>query len=285
MIHTYTVSDPNNPDVLLEVDVEEEDHASPINYRVGTLDSDPGEQAAFQNDQRKFLLESFRYVYDFVCTYASTAGYASTKAVLRDSKSEWENQQVWQMIGTKEYYAPETSEEVLRQTLNGAHWGVLQRAYFSLGVLRQRKITLSQIIDCLKPGSRSDPDIVTKFLNYAVTLYKASNVAGFSAQPARIYTGRGAVALNVHAGTQHRQEIQMMLNYSQLWFVKVQRQTRYDGAGNEIAWLEVVSLTPNSTGNPLQDFARNAYAARGFRTNPETSAIDWPDPAVKLEKP
>ena len=290
MIKTYTVRDPDNPDVLLDVDVieeeEEEQHykkrsLSPIRFKVEEKGADEIEPRA----QKDFLLSKYRHVYNFVCMYAAAIGIYTIEKLFRDAEKTWQNQLIFDEGKTKtKVFVPENSAEVLEQTLNGVYYGVLQSAYISVNVFRTRRIGLEHIIDCLKADSNSDPKVVEMFLKYAVTRFKAGNVAGFSAQPGRVYTKNGSVALNVHAGTAHRQEVQQQLNMFLIWFQKVKPSVYVAADGTETVTLSIVDLR---TGG-LEQFAQVEMRRAGVSADPkvkiEVSSDDDDDLVLKKSK-
>lgn len=294
MIKTYTVRDPDNPDILLDVDVIEEEEEgekqehykkrslSPIRFKVEEKGADEVEPRA----QKDFLLRNYRHVYNFVCSYGAALGLYTITKLFRDPEQSWENQVVFQATTSKNVFVPENSAEVLEQTLNGVYYGVLQSAYHSVNAFRTRKIRLEHIIDCLKAGSNSDPKVVEMFLKYAVTRFKAGNVAGFSAQPGRVYTKNGSIALNVHAGTAHRQEVQQQLNMFLIWFQKVKPYVYRAADGTETVTLSIVDLR---TGG-LEQFAQAEIRRAGVSAEPkvktEVSEDDDDDDLVikKLKK-
>ena len=108
------------------------------------------------------------------------------------------------------------SDLLLPSVIEGSYYGALLTAYASVPVLKQRKIELYDLM-C------SELQIARMFAQYAAIMARNSNVAGFSAQPGRIYTKNGGMALNIHAGNRHRLEIREQLNMFFLWFHKVHK--------------------------------------------------------------
>jgi hypothetical protein len=306
MINTYTVRDPDNPDLLLDVDVFEQDDKEPIDYigykrqyydfdedyKTKVLEGDDDvETPQPKNEQRqkiqqnverdgKRLLLRNRHVYRFICMLAAKLGVYTVEKLLRDPEKNWENQAVFVTADSVVYEVPETSAEILEQTLNGIYYGAIESAYLSIEAFRYNQISLSSLVDCIKPDSTSDPKILEMFLKYTVLLFKAGTVAGFSAQPGRVYTKNGSVALNIHAGTQHRLEVTRNANMYLIWFAKVKSEVKYRDDTNEIVSerLYVVELTTGSPSSSFSNYARDALRRAGLPSAaPEIIVKDEPD--------
>ncbi len=235
MIKTYTVRDPDNPNVLMDIDVKE------IGYQDYPMEGSPKDvedesvTKKIKRDpiitvkdgdktvtSRSLLLTKYRHVYKFLSIFASMLGVSNMSYIFRDRTRGWEDQQVFRQVDETTASGPSDSAEVLEQCLDGIYYGILESAMTSIMAFQLYKITLKMVVDSIQTETgMTSASIVSNFLKYAVTMHKAGNVAGFSAQPGRVYTRGGNVALNVHAGLEHRNQIRQELNYYQIWFYKV----------------------------------------------------------------
>lgn len=294
MLKRYTVEDPDNPDVLIDIDIEEEENGPDlIGYRETSLpqwkedweknqtkkpktETDKGKEEMEEvkmtdktaAQYAKRLLLTNRHVYKFTCIYASLLGIYNVQKLFKNPAKSWEEQQVVDTYDGDNYFIPENSAEILEQTLNGVYYGVIENAYSRIKIFKDRGIKLEYVIDSIK----NEPKISSMFLQYAVIIFRSSNVAGFSAQPGRVYTKNGGVALNVHAGMQHRDDIQKQLNTFWVWFAKV----RIVETENSVRLTLVDLRAPNN----LLDFAIDQLAAGGAKNMQEYVIDD----AVKKEK-
>lgn len=303
MLKTYTVRDPDNPDILLDVEVleekkdEEKDEYEPIGYKREIYDQDQDELKDVESDEpiipknfkytpkeqeniTKIVAENgkrrlfqYRHVYRFICTFASQLGLYDIQRLLKNKEKPWEEQIVSQTADGIVYETFENSAELLELILNGIYYGALLNAYNSIAVFRTRGIKLEYVIDSMRDihpdNSTSDPKIAIMFVRYAVTMFKAGTVAGFSAQPGRVYTGTGSVALNIHAGTQHRQEIQQQLNLFTIWFNKIQIKQFYKDGKITAYNLSIFDL--RGGGGDLSGFAQTQLRRMG--AGPESQTI------------
>lgn len=277
MIKTYTVRDPDNPNVLMDIDVEEVGYQ---NYPVTDKKEVEEEESMTKKIKREpiitvkdgdkkvtsrsLLLTQYRHVYKFLSIFASLLGVSNMSYIFRDRTRGWEDQQVFRQVDETTASGPENSEEVLEQCLDGIYYGILESALTGIMAFQERKITLSMIVDSINSeAGMTSAKIVNMFLKYAVTMHKAGNVAGFSAQPGRVYTRGGNVALNVHAGLEHRNQIRQELNYYQVWFYKVR-----NSSGNLI--LNEIYTVPGSFG----ELARREMAFKDGSGMVKTEPVD-----------
>jgi hypothetical protein len=301
MIKTFTVRDRENPDVLLDIDIKEEDeeeekeeevlerrYFDDIGYKSKPFDKGKEEDEEptkkkkkktkinenAKQEAKKELLDK-RHVYRFISMYGAQLGIYKIEKMFKDPEKKWEDQMIYDSANGSDYFVTESDAEILEQSLNGIYYGVLENAWSSIEIFNRRKISLSHIVESV----RYEPKIPSMFLKYAVTMYRAGTVGGFSAQPGRVYTKNGSVALNVHAGTAHRQEIQQQSNLFQIWFHKVHSKS-YKSGDNFLTFLHVVDF---SGPNTLSNFVTAEMKRRGFDNAVEVEVVEE-DGIVKKEK-